>query len=98
MANIVLHRLAQQDFEKAFDWYAERSPRAALEFDMEVAATMTRIVAEPERFTRLDGRHRYCMVSRFPYLVVFRVREQQVIVVAVAHARRRAYWKRRSTD
>ena len=95
MADVVLHRLAELDFAKAFNWYAERSRRAALAFDEEVAAAIVRIGFDPERFARLDNRHRYCMTNRFPYLVVFRIREHVVIVVAIAHAKRRAYWKRR---
>ena len=37
-----------------------------------------------------------CPVKRFPFRIVFRVVENRILVVAVAHAKRRpGYWKDR---
>lgn len=39
---------------------------------------------------------RFCRLRRFPYRIVFEIREPEIVVLAVAHARRRAgYWTRR---
>jgi len=39
---------------------------------------------------------RRCLLDRFPYVVVFRCRPDELLVVAVSHARRRPlYWLER---
>ena len=41
--------------------------------------------------------HRACPVKRFPFRIVYRVVEGSVLVVAIAHAKRRpGYWKNRA--
>jgi plasmid stabilization system protein ParE len=95
MSELVFHPLAEKDFAKAYQWYAERSELAAVAFDDEVADALAKIAADPERHPRLDARHHFCLLQRFPYLIVYRRRENTAVVVAIAHGRRRVYWKRR---
>ncbi len=39
---------------------------------------------------------RYALLKRFPYKIVYELGEDEVVVYAVAHVRRRAnYWKNR---
>lgn len=88
---------ARSDFDESFDWYAKRSPRAALGFVAAVDQALATIAANPERFAVFDGVHRACPVSRYPFRIVYREVEDRVVVVAVAHAKRRPnYWMDRS--
>jgi plasmid stabilization system protein ParE len=87
---------AQRDFDDSFDWYAERSPQAALRFANAVDEVLTRIATQPDLFAAIDERHRGCLIRRFPFRVVYRVETDRVLIVAVAHAKRRPnYWKHR---
>ena len=87
---------ARQDFDESFDWYAERSGIAAERFSNAVDAALKRIAASPEQFAVIDSQHRECIVKRFPFRIVYRVESSRVLVVAVAHAKRRpGYWKLR---
>jgi plasmid stabilization system protein ParE len=87
---------ARRDFDESFDWYAERSAVAAERFTAAVDAALREIAADPDRFERMDARHRGCTVKRFPFRVVYRIEPARILVVAVAHAKRRpGYWTRR---
>jgi plasmid stabilization system protein ParE len=87
---------ARRDYDESFDWYAERSPIAAERFSNAVDATLQRIAANPEWFAFIDARHQECLVQRFPFRIVFRDEPTRILVVAVAHAKRRPdYWKNR---
>jgi hypothetical protein len=44
-----------------------------------------------------DGLTRRALVARFPYQVVYRIRPGEIVIVAVAHLKRRpGYWKNRA--
>jgi plasmid stabilization system protein ParE len=87
---------ARLDFDASFDWYADRSAIAAKRFSIAVEAALRRIAHHPEQFARIDARHRECLVRRFPFRIVFRVEVSRIVVVAVAHAKRRpGFWKGR---
>jgi plasmid stabilization system protein ParE len=87
---------ARQDFDESFDWYLERSVQTALRFTAAVDAAVINAGNDPERFAPIGKTHRACPVKRFPFRIVFRVVEGRMIVVAVAHAKRRpGYWRNR---
>jgi plasmid stabilization system protein ParE len=84
---------AHRDFDESFDWYAARSTQAALSFAEAVDAALSAVAADPERFLAVDDRHRECRLRRFPFRIVYRVVNDRVLVVAIAHAKRRpGYW------
>lgn len=88
---------ARRDFDESFDWYAERSVQAAVGFANAVDVALSAIAVDPKRFAAIDESHRVCPVGRFPFRIVYRVAPDRIVVVAIAHAKRRpGYWKGRS--
>ena len=84
---------ARQDFDESFDWYAARSPSAAERFTSAIDSALADIARNPDRFAAIDQMHREYLVRRFPFRIVYRVEPHRVLVVAVAHAKRRpGYW------
>jgi len=78
-------------------WYAQRSQAAAAAFIAEIDDAIARIGESPETWPRYRRGTRRFVLRRFPFSVVYRVEEDAVYVVAVAHAQRRPeYWRRRS--
>jgi hypothetical protein len=93
---ISFHPEATAELEASADWYAECSPTAARDFCVAVDLALSNIEADPERFVRIDDRHRACSVQKFPFQIVFRHSGDRMYVVAVAHAKRRpGYWRDR---
>ena len=87
---------ARRDFDESFDWYAERSARAAVRFTNAVDAALITVATNPRRFAATDGVHRECPVKKFPFRILYRLVENRV-VVAIAHAKRRpGYWRDRA--
>jgi plasmid stabilization system protein ParE len=67
-------------------------------FLAELQQAFNRIQDAPESFSSLEGYSgplelRRCMLKRFPYLVAFVNRSDEVVVAAISHVRRRPlYW------
>jgi len=91
-----VHPAATAEARAARLWYLERSAAAAAAF-MEALDRAQSVISEaPERWPASgSGRRRYVM-RRFPFILVFRIREKDVRLLAVQHGRRRpGYWKDR---
>lgn len=82
----------------AATWYDEQRPGLGDEFLAELAAAFASIRQSPGLMPRLEyytGQHplRRQLLKRFPYAVIVLCRTDELVVVAVAHTRRRPlYW------
>jgi len=92
------HRLASQEYLRAWRAYARLRSRTALRFQDAVSAAVRRIAGAPQSWPIYSGPYRWARVRRFPYVLYYRILSStDVLVVAVAHGRRRpGYWLRRS--
>lgn len=79
---------AEQEFVEAVDYYNEQSPGLGYEFAAEVKATLGRIASFPEAWPRFSQRARRCTTHRFPYGVLYQVREDCILVGAIMHLKR----------
>jgi len=94
-----LHPEARAEIRSAALWYHERRPGLGDEFITEVSAALDRIGDAPESYPQwprtraADSVIRKITIQRFPYVIAFETHEQHVLVLAVAHAKRRPlYW------
>ncbi len=88
---------AQEEINQAFDWYFERSPAAADAFLTEIGASLSQIVSHPQHCPIYTKSTRRRVLSRFPYSVIFQEKDETILIVAVAHAKRRpGYWRGRN--
>jgi plasmid stabilization system protein ParE len=63
---------AQEEINKAFDWYFQRSPEAAASFLMEVGACLEQIVSPPPQlYSRYTKNTRKSLLSGFPYSAIY---------------------------
>ena len=68
-----------------------------LRFLSAVEQTAERILDHPEAGAPLSGEFRKRVVSGFPYNIIYRVWEDYIYFVAVAHQHRRpGYWRERT--
>ena len=87
---------ARTEFDEAFNWYAERSAGAAIGFATEVDVALESIAADPDRSVRTYANCRLCRIWRYPYCVIYHQDSDRLVVVAIAHAKRRpGYWRHR---
>lgn len=91
------HPEADQEYFSSLAWYSERSLPAALDFEDEFRRAILAIAEAPERWPAYLSRCRRYVLRQFPFSIVYRVRNEEVLVLAVAHAHRRpGYWKDRA--
>jgi len=77
-------------------WYLERDERVAGAFEDELAKAFAGIERTPETWpAHLHGTRRF-LLGRFPYEVVYKIYPEVVLIVAIAHCKRKpGYWRRR---
>mgnify|MGYP000049169317 CR=1 FL=1 len=76
---------ADADISGATQWYAERNPKAALNFIEEVLSCFDAIALYPNGSPRVKGMFRKLPVHSFPFVVLYRPMRDRVIVVRVFH-------------
>ena len=83
-----LTEAARNDIREARRWYREVHPVLARDFARSVRTSIDRIVAYPESYRVVHRDVRKALVHRFPYLILYRVTEDALLVLAVLHASR----------
>ena len=84
---------AQIELEEEVKYFNKRRVGLGYEFAKEIADTITRILRYPEAWTKLSKRTRRCRTKRFPYGVIYQIRVDTILIVAIAHLRRKpSYW------
>jgi hypothetical protein len=93
---------AQLEFLDASQWYEEMRQGLGTEFLSVLGHAFGLIERFPRIATRISSKkspveRRRFVLEGFPYAVIYEVRAEEVVVLAVAHTRRRpGYWKRRT--
>jgi plasmid stabilization system protein ParE len=79
---------AGYEFDEATAYYNEERPGLGFEFANEIKQTLERIKNYPEAWAPLSRRTRRCQVHRFPYSMIYEVRGDLIVIVAIQHNRR----------
>jgi plasmid stabilization system protein ParE len=91
-----IHEGARREANQATVWFAERSLPAARRFRDELLAGFSSAAAFPLHYPSYLHGTRRVLLKKFQYFIVFLDLQDEVYVVAVAHAKRRpGYWKKR---
>lgn len=94
---LVLRRAARGDFDEAFDWYERQRPGLGVAFAERVQAVFDAISAMPELYAPVYRDVRKALVKPYPYSVIYRIRGNRVVVLAVFHSKRAPnIWKSRA--
>jgi plasmid stabilization system protein ParE len=101
---VELHLEARAELRAAALWYDERRPGLGDELIEEVTSLVERIREAPALFHVWPGTSatratiQRAVVNRFPYVIAFEIHGDHILVLAIAHTRRRPlYWLVRAT-
>jgi plasmid stabilization system protein ParE len=79
---------AKSEFLEAIAYYNQQREGLGYEFAAEVQRTIGRIKQFPQAWPKLSSRTRRCRTNRFPYSVLYQVRSNALLIVAVMHQHR----------
>ena len=98
---VIYHPKADDEVLESAKFYEQRSKGLGWRFLSAVRDAEVRIARSPHAFPFLDDPVlddpvRKCVVAGFPFNLLFQIDDDSLVVVAVAHQRRRpGYWRRR---
>jgi toxin ParE1/3/4 len=94
--NVEFHPIADAELGAAAEFYEGRIPGLGNDLLAEVERVCALLSENQSLGPRLDYEHRRVALRRFPFGLIYRVRNATVQIVAVAHRRRwPGYWRRR---
>ncbi len=85
--------LARRELLDEIRYYGSAQEGLGIRFERAVAEAVRRAVANPEHGAPRSRNTRRLLVKGFPFSIIYRANDQEVLIVAVADFRRKAeYW------
>jgi plasmid stabilization system protein ParE len=87
---------AESEIGETAIWYTRRGIGLGADFLDEVSKTLSVLRDRPDRFPIVEGEIRKTLLRRFPYVVLFSIRGDAVVVISCFHTRRDpTHWRDR---
>ena len=87
---------ARIELDDAIEYYNYEVPGLGDAFLTEVLNALDRIGKYPEAWQPSSKRTRRCQIRRFPYGIMYQIRKDEILVVAIPNLHRKPdYWKDR---
>ncbi len=87
---------ARDETRDAAEYYERCVSGLGSDFTYKVDEAILNICENPEGGAVLECNIRRCLISRFPYCLLYRVDPSEIVIVAVMHqSRRPGYWVNR---
>jgi plasmid stabilization system protein ParE len=91
------HPDALLEADESAKFYEERQKGLGKRFVEALTDAIYHVRRTPELCGKVDGNLRKCRMLRFPYGVIYRVKNKSIEIIAVMHFRRKPdYWKKRA--
>ena len=96
--NYEFHPEALDEFEAAARYYAGSQPGLGQRFITCVESALEQVSESPTRWRVFEQDVRHFLVQHFPYVVLYSVEPDYVLIIAVMHCHREpGYWRHRTT-
>ena len=76
---------ARQELKEAISYYDRQREYLGQEFATGVKRALEKVLQYPEAWTLLSKRTRRCRIIKFPYAVIYQIRSDTILVVAIMH-------------
>lgn len=93
MMNIRILDEATDELDDAFSYYEYTQENLGHSFISSFRESVALIKFYPNGWHPLSDKTRRCLVKKFPYGIIYQVREDEILIVAVANLHRKPnYW------
>ena len=94
-----LLKIAEIELDEAIAYYNYEAPGLGEAFLTEVLIALDRISKAPQAWHRCSQQTRRYQTRRFPYGIIYQVRKEEILVVAIGHLHRKPeYWMDRVVE
>lgn len=91
--------VAREEISEAADYYAAISPELGAAFRRELRQLLRLVATMPLAWPASGADTRKCLMTRFPFLVIYVPLPNELLVLAVGHQHRRpGFWRDRLTQ
>ncbi|MFZ5450936.1 MAG: type II toxin-antitoxin system RelE/ParE family toxin [Thermodesulfobacteriota bacterium] len=88
--------IAQIELDEAIHFYNNEASGLGDLFLTEILKSLERIAKFPRSWHPCSKRTRRCQTRRFPYGIIYQIRKEEILVVAIANLHRKPdYWRER---
>ena len=93
---IIIKPIAYLDLEEAIDWYESETKGLGNHFLFELERCKNKIANNPQHYRIYHKDARRIILTKFPYKIFYRIREETVVVLGIHHGKRsKAFVNRR---
>ena len=87
---VVITPFAHNDEDEAYSWYEEQRTGLGEELLQELEITYLKIANNPHHYSFIDERKelRDFLIHRFLYLIVYRIKNDAIEIIAIHHAKK----------
>lgn len=82
---LVILLKAQTEMADAVDWYEQQQAGLGEKFILFIEAFLKRIVKNPFHFSEKNPPFREAYAKKFPYLVIYQISNDKVVIYSVFH-------------
>jgi len=94
--NVNFLSAAEKELDEEIDYYNAQRSGLGFEFLDQVQSAINRIKQYPEAWQQLSQRTRRCLIKQFPYGIIYQIRPNEILIVAITHLHRKPdYWTNR---
>jgi toxin ParE1/3/4 len=88
--NLVIQTEALLDIQEAFEWYEKKREGLGYLLIEEIEICYRNLSDHPYHYSYINKQYRRIKVNRFPYLIIYEIESDEIIINSVRHAKRKS--------
>ena len=84
LVKIRFSQLAKNDFDSSILYYKQQSIELSIKFKTDINQSIKRIISFPTLYPKINQRVQKCVVSKFPYTIIYTIKDDIIYILAIA--------------
>jgi len=96
MPEIIFHPDTVHEIKESYEWYQNQAEGLGDDFLAELESVFKAIKELPNTWPKFSMNCRRFLLSKFPFSVIYRTKNNSIFVLAITHnSRKPGYWEKR---